>query len=251
MSKDTFTDGLDDLPPPYSPTASTSAQGDPSDPSFLTAHLQNLRAQADIARDVDDSRLLSRISDAVEGLLTSVLAKPRRRQQTPPRVIEAVAVPGEIIAPTWTLSDDGRESGRIARVVRVGTRDEGKGGAGGEKKGGRDADDDDEDSAIRESLSKGFDDWGRWSEDGEDDGEGEGGASWWSDERLARRLAGFLQPIQAPSRSSNAGPSSAAARINEAVSMATRVEEVTLRRENEMGLWESKTGWAIVVRFRM
>lgn len=245
MSKDTFTDGLDDLPPPYSPTASTSAQGDSSNPSFLTAHLQNLRAQADIARDVDDSRLLSRISDAVEGLLTSVLAKPRR-QQAPLRIIEAVAVPAEIIAPTWTLSDDGRESGKIARVVRVSTRDEGK---GGDKKGGHDTND--EDSSIRESLNKGFDDWGRWSDDGNDDEEGSGSASWWSDERLARRLAGFLQPIQPPSRSSNAGPSSAAARIDEAVSMATRVEEVTLRRENEMGLWESKTGWAIVVRFRM
>lgn len=243
-------DGLDELPPPYTPSASTSTLMGASGPSSLTAHLQNLRAQADIARNVDDSRLLSHISDAVETLLTSVLARPRR-QQTPLKVIEAVTVPVDAIGAGWMLSDaesDKGQSGKITRIVRISSKDEGK-GARGDKKGSHYADDDD-DASIRASLNKGFDDWGRWS-DGEDDASGSGLALWWDDEAMARRLARFLQPPQAPSRSSDARPWSAAARMNEAISMAVRVEEATFRRENEMGLWESKTGWAIIVQFRL
>lgn len=253
MSKHSYNDGgIDDLPPPYTPSASTPT-GATSSSDFLTAHLQGLRTRADIAGDIEDSRLLSRITDAVEALLTSVLGKSQRHQYQPLRVIEAVAVPADVIGPSWVLSDDGAdggESGRIVRIVRVSTRDKGWEGVDADEKDA--CSKDDGDSSTRTSWIKGFDDWGRWNDDSEGDvAAGSALASWWNDERLARHLVRYLQPIQQAPRPSNARASSAATRIGEVASMMLRAEEATFRRENEMGLWESKTGWAIVFRFRL
>jgi hypothetical protein len=38
--------------------------------------------------------------------------------------------------------------------------------------------------------------------------------------------------------------------VEEAVVMTVRPEEVTFRRENEFGIWESKNGYGLVVRVR-
>lgn len=112
---------------------------------------------------------------------------------------------------------------------------------------------------------------------------------WWSDEDMARRLARYLQPARkvvavdrqtvaakvaeakkAKSRWSILGssknksgsgsevstpttptPRLTSVRVEEDVSMAVTAEEVTFRRENEMGIWESNTGWGVVVRVKI
>lgn len=51
--------------------------------------------------------------------------------------------------------------------------------------------------------------------------------------------APLLPPPPPPPQQKKAGGST----------MTVRAEEITFRRENEMGIWESKTGWGIVVRF--
>ncbi|POR33828.1 UDP-glucose 4-epimerase [Tolypocladium paradoxum] len=52
-----------------------------------------------------------------------------------------------------------------------------------------------------------------------------------------------------PPPASSPAPSASAGR--DAVTMSAGAEEVTFRRENEMGIWESTTGWGIVVRVRI
>lgn len=241
----------DDLPPPYTPPPATSTSIPTSSTSFLTAHLDTLRSRAELTRDANENHLVYRITDAVEALLTTVLAKPRRHQQPPLRIIEAVVVPEAVIGSSWILSDadaDGKESSKVVQVVRVETEDETKeaGGSGDSKRAPGISQ-----SGPSSSINKGFDDWGRWS-DGKDDAEVDSDvASWWRDEDLARHLVRYLQPAQTPARPANAGPSSTATRMNQAVSMTARVDEATFRRENDMGLWESRTGWAIIVRFRI
>ncbi|TLD28458.1 hypothetical protein PspLS_03452 [Pyricularia sp. CBS 133598] len=110
---------------------------------------------------------------------------------------------------------------------------------------------------------------------------------WWRDERMAERLAAHLQPrppvkterrgIQAAvvqakeekksgwglwrkkSSSSTATPASPVAAAvspvspvleqDDGVKMIVRADEVTFRRENDFGVWESMSGWGIVVTF--
>ena len=235
---------FDDLPPPYTASeAGPSSSGTTS----LTSHLQSLRNQANIARDVDDNHLLACISDSIENLLTSVLASKEPGSLVS---IEAFVVPAGALGPKWELSDtEDRHSSKVARVVRVDTR--GKKGTGDKKQS-----ESTRGSSVSDSLNKGFDEWGRWSDD-EDAFDGASEAPrrrklWWYDDALARRLARYLQPAQPPSVTASVASSSrAASRMSEAVSMNVRAEEATFRGENEMGLWESKTGWAIVVRFRL
>ena len=55
-----------------------------------------------------------------------------------------------------------------------------------------------------------------------------------------------MAPLFQNSRLGRQRPSDEEARHH--VSMQVRAEEVTFRRENEMGLWESRTGWGIMLR---
>lgn len=232
----------DDLPPPY--TASTTSSSSSSQ-GLLTSHLSTLRAHAEITRDVDDSRLLARISDSIEELLTSVLAKSQKHQN--PRVIEAIAVPSSAINSQWELSDtEDRESGKLARIVSVEIREK---GSGDEKKQPQDSQSTDGEWSARDASRRGFDAWGRWNDDAGRSSDSDESMLWWNDESLAKRLARYLHPPQAPQAMAGSS-STAATRMEGAVSMTARAEEATFRRENEMGLWESKTGWAIMVRFR-
>lgn len=100
-------------------------------------------------------------------------------------------------------------------------------------------------------------------------------ALWWDSESSALRLAKHLQP-QRPAASSTNGQAakdrsskksglrglfkrsgdvpqhvaSKEERHVERVTMTTRAEEVTFRKENELGIWETKTGWGIIMRVR-
>ncbi|AEO68457.1 uncharacterized protein THITE_2170766 [Thermothielavioides terrestris NRRL 8126] len=71
--------------------------------------------------------------------------------------------------------------------------------------------------------------WGRW---------GLGGGR--------KKSVGETSPV-APSPVSPTLPSPGPAGEDGSVKMTVRADEVTFRRENEFGIWESKTGWGIVV----
>lgn len=102
--------------------------------------------------------------------------------------------------------------------------------------------------------------------------------NWFSDEGMARRLAGYLQPkdmvkterrdVRAeveqkrkekgffglrrkrsePSTPTSPGSNSHAEKTDSGVSVRVRAEEVTFRKENDFGIWESMSGFGIVVR---
>ncbi|KAL8380843.1 hypothetical protein RB595_005234 [Gaeumannomyces hyphopodioides] len=119
-----------------------------------------------------------------------------------------------------------------------------------------------------------FDEWGRWGDDAAASGDQQAGSWWWRDESAARRLAAYLQPapivkterraVQAAvggeeSSSASSTPTSpnpqssptvAASPIlgqDESVYMTVRADEITFRKENDFGVWESMSGWGIVV----
>ncbi|KAL2270695.1 hypothetical protein VTJ83DRAFT_66 [Remersonia thermophila] len=114
-------------------------------------------------------------------------------------------------------------------------------------------------------------------------------ALWFRDEDLARRIAAYLRPepnlqrkqVQAAvvekKQEEKAGrwglglfgkskkkeplvaapdgtPPGVAAKVEvdeELVKMTVKADEITLRRENEFGVWETKTGWGVVVRVKV
>lgn len=73
---------------------------------------------------------------------------------------------------------------------------------------------------------------------------------WWKNEDQARFLARYLNTELATSPSAaERSPQSQSSRghIGQGgVYSTVRAEEMTFRRENEMGLWESKSGWTII-----
>ncbi|KAI8235118.1 hypothetical protein K4K55_004432 [Colletotrichum sp. SAR 10_96] len=146
-------------------------------------------------------------------------------------------------------------------------------------------------SSLRPNPPAAFDEWGRWSDSSSSPEASREEEWWWADEDMARRLARQLQPeprldrtvvrqvveqvIQekkkargwglfrggssseaAASSSSSAPPPDVSKarqqqQQDEDVSMMVRAEEVTFRRENELGIWESMRGWGIVARVRI
>lgn len=246
----------------------------------LSSHLRALPSrvrQANLAqhsaRAAADLEALERALPEVEGFLASapdVLGKAAAAR--------LVLVPGAAVPEAWMLSE-GEEWKRRREVVTVGRVDgrrEGNVKGGDEKgRGGK---------VERErEREREFDDWGRWDDgDGEASAEGEE-ALWWRDEDMARRLAGYLQPkeqvkterrevraeVQQQQREKRglfggwgrkapeARPVTAERVIpagrpdTEGVSMTVRAEEVTFRRENEFGIWESRSGWGVVVTVRI
>ncbi|AEO58511.1 hypothetical protein MYCTH_2305890 [Thermothelomyces thermophilus ATCC 42464] len=84
--------------------------------------------------------------------------------------------------------------------------------------------------------------WARW-------GLGVGGGRKKAAERAS---SGPLpSPVSPVNPASGPGPAAAAVGEDDAITMAVRAEEVTFRWENDFGLWESKTGWGIVVTLTM
>lgn len=73
------------------------------------------------------------------------------------------------------------------------------------------------------------------------------GTLWWNNEREAKEIARNLD-VQLLSRSSMWPEAEVPQRDgNTYVQIKMRAEDTTFRRENEMGLWESKSGWTIVM----
>ncbi|KAH8901930.1 hypothetical protein BR93DRAFT_888317 [Coniochaeta sp. PMI_546] len=276
-SPPSYTDILS--PNPSTHPTSLSAVLDP-----LSTHLRTLpsriratNAMTHSAQADADLDILSYILPHVEAfLLSSDIAAARAG------VAQLVVVPVAAVPGPWALSevDERRKLGEIIRVGRVdvavasvGKRD-GIGG-GGEKRGGGRSD-------TRE-----FDEWGRWTEGEEGSADDAATAFWWRDELMARRLAAYLQPKErvrterreiraevqqqqrekkglfggwgrktaeakpAPAPASAKVPAGPALPETEGVSMTVRAKEVTFRKENEFGVWESLSGYGIVVTIRV
>lgn len=270
----------EDLPPPYSAAATLSTpdiphDAAPSQSSLFAGHLSSLRSQIaseeaayTSARDHRDSQTLALLVPHVEELLSSIAAL-----RPPPTLVEATFVPEDAVGQGWRFTDvDHRRPGEVAKLIRV-ERDL---KLEGDRKPAPRAND------TGEPRRSEFDEWGRF-DDGDDVPSNPETTLWWSDEDMARRLARHLQPdrptasvdrqtvraqVVQNKESKKASrwslfkkdepqppPSFAApARARddgEDIAMTVGAEEVTFRKENDMGIWESKTGWGLVVRVRI
>ncbi|PTB49564.1 hypothetical protein M431DRAFT_500038 [Trichoderma harzianum CBS 226.95] len=251
-----------DLPPPYSPivnpASSASVQVSDARPSSIfSSHVAGLRSEISTsqaarasARDDRDSYVLSLIVPYMEDFLSSI-----SEIHPTPRLAEATFVPDAAIGESWKFSDeDEKRAGEFRTLIRV--RENTKKGDGQTKKKA--------DGYTLSSRSEGDDDERRPS-------------LWWENEDMARRLAKHLQPQRpAPAprntqsirdRCASQANSSkksgiwglfkksdepvrpAAPAVEEPkddVVMTAKAEEVTFRKENEFGLWETLTGFGIV-----
>ena len=264
---------MSDSPPPYDPL-----------PDPLTAHLTtHLASLPSLIRSSQQSHQHARLSRDLA--LTTLLTPPITSllhafatAPTLPPLAELTLVPAAAVPPDWIFASpaaDGgaRKSGEIRRLERVEV--------------GKEVMEELFPHGAEERDDKGtkpgeFDEWGRWGDDTN------GGPSpppshlWFADEALAIRLSKLLQPAappppppppapepQATTRTSKWGalfkspdplePARRTRRVGEkggagaggeGVVMTVREEEVTFRRENEMGIWESRSGFGVVVRVR-
>ncbi|KAM0330798.1 hypothetical protein ACHAQA_003752 [Verticillium albo-atrum] len=222
-----------DAPPSYT-EATTSSSANPSSsstppPPSISSHLatltSRLRAAHRPAVDAHEIDLITLLIPDIEAHIAAFRAPPRRGA-APRRAGQLTLVPAAAVSPAWHPSEKPDHADELWQVARV--RD---------VKGLLDSSSDDGDAAAATpAASREFDEWGRWEDD---DGEGRAAAGWWwwRDEDLATRLAELLRP---DARRCGTGP--------QGYEMKVTAEEVSFRRENEMGIWESMNGWGIVVR---
>lgn len=244
--------------------------------SLFSTQLSGLRSQIleeqaarSSARDQQDIETLSLIVPHIEALLDSIA-----RINPPPTLVEATFVPDEAIEKGWTFSDnEQKRTGEVRTLIRVGRHLK----IDGDKKQPRAG----TTTTSEPDTIKEFDEWGRWTDEDAAGSANSEAESWWSDEDMASRLGKHLQPKRATASvdrqtvraqvernkeakkagrwsmfkkdeptKTPAAPSSLAPyqRPLDDVGMAVNAEEVTFRRQSEMGIWESKTGWGLVVR---
>ncbi|KAK1573458.1 uncharacterized protein LY79DRAFT_525791 [Colletotrichum navitas] len=285
MSK--YPDGDGDLPPPSYNEATTSYVSTPSfhPASSVSATLDSLssllrvtQSQQAVRDTFTTTNLLPLLTPHVTSLLTRLGTTPH-----PPALTELYLVPAAAVGPEWSIASGAdRRAGEVAHVTRVRpeTDPDSKGGRSDSKRAAWSASTEVASSSSRDYK---FDEWGRWDDDTVAASTSREGRWWWDDEALARRLAKRLQPepkldrvvvsavveqareekkaarwgmfrsaTQSPSPSSSASPLPRQPnKQEEDVVMKVRAEEVTFRRENEMGIWESMRGYGIVVRVRI
>lgn len=289
--------------------------------STLSARLRETQTARTTQQAFADLDLVERIVPHIESFLADMVAHETTTSSSPRA--ELTIVPAPAVSHTWTLSGaaERRREGELVHLVRLAVpvpfrevdekgqpRGDHNGGGGDAKgsgvvgagaAGGVVA----SSSSLRPErdwTSTQFDEWGRWDEDAEAaaaasaDGGGlqtPSSLSWWRDERMAQRLAAYLQPrppvkterreIQAavvqvreekkggwglwrrktnsavvtpsssgvdrlPTTSIATTPFSGVEQADR-VKMSVRADEVTFRRENDFGVWESLNGWGIVV----
>ncbi|KAG6145223.1 hypothetical protein E4U28_001724 [Claviceps purpurea] len=291
MSQDISTSisGCHDHPPPYTLLSSTTASESASPSSRFSGQLLDLRwhlcrerAARSSVQDRLEDLLLSLLVPHVEALLDSIAAI-----NPVPSLVEATLVPSDAVDENWRLSDtEGNQNGQFIKLIRVDRHSK----MSGDKKYPPDP----TNSATLDTTGQEqqVDDERGQSKDESENGMQNGSNAdlwWWSDEELARRLAGHLQPapetasfgkqtshaeaglskqtvkkagrwsflnketprpmaqsskpMHLPSHGTKPSPAP-----SDDVSMEVNAEEATFRRQNEMGIWESKTGWGLVVR---
>lgn len=272
--------GFSGVAPVYGSQALSQSSTQPD--SLFAAHLASVRCQIRdqqatraSAQEQSDTELLSLLIPHVEDMLASIAA-----MEPPPRLVQATFIPSGAVSADWAPSETGQaHSGEICSVVRVQTEQPAKAAGDVKWKPGPPP-------AAASSASSEFDGWGRW---GDDSNRGSAASSdaelWWTDENMARRLARHLQPARKTvavdrqtvaakvteakkgksrwnllgnsSRGNSEAPRATtstpkpALLVEDEVAMTVSAEELTFRRENEMGIWESNTGFGIVVRIKI
>lgn len=239
----------EDLPPPYTIADEPHRPEQTAQPYLFSSHLSSLRAgiaseQAarHSAQDEADNYILSLLIPHVEECLATIAAI-----HPPPSLVEATLVPDAAVDESWlTTDDDDRRDGIFNSVVRVSEHSK----VPSDQK--------------RPSASQ------------------SNNELWWSDEDMARRLASHLQPARptaavdrqtvrdhvaqqkkssrwgflkgsssASSSASHPRAAPATPKTKEDITMTVVADEKTFRKENDLGIWESKTGWGIVVRVKI
>lgn len=271
--------GQDSPPPPYSATPSTGEnpshaaleprhQGADAN-SIFNSHLSSLRGQIlseqasrSSIREQQDYETLSLLVPEVEALIGSVASI-----HPPPALVEGILVPYDAIGEGWQLSDlDAKQDDCVTRVILVKRAAK----MNGDKKP----------SPLPKPTNsdRRFDGWGGWEDRDTATASHQETNLWWSDEEMAHRLARHLQPKRAPPsvdkkafpaqplqksaakkserwsffradkpRTTEPSSSTASPSPPDDVAMSVKTEETTFRRQNQMGLWESKRGWGLVV----
>ncbi|KAG7284781.1 hypothetical protein NEMBOFW57_009393 [Staphylotrichum longicolle] len=259
--------------PSSSSPSSSQYNNNPLGPSPLTTHLRTLPARlahSHLARqtvqashDLDlTSLLVPHVEAFLVGLTTSgpggSLSSATRRGAGGMRagVAELTLVPASAVPAGWAMSGVGerRAEGEVVVVRRVdvaGLVGDDDDDEGGEKKGreakgrgfGREEEDDDDYGRASASRSAGFDEWAA-STRTIARGEANPGR---------RREGGAEQapPLVPPPVSPPGLGSAGSGAEDDSVKMTVRAEEVTFRKENAFGVWESKSGWGIVVTVRV
>ncbi|GFP58580.1 hypothetical protein ACSS6W_005846 [Trichoderma asperelloides] len=271
MDSGTYLEDDGDLPPPYSASANTSSSTPAEHPdprsyaSLFSSHVANLRTQISASQayrasvtDDRDSYILSIIFPYVEEFISSI-----SDIYPTPRLAEAILVPDAAVSNGWRFNDeDDKRDGEYKTLIRV---------CEAKKKDGND-------EKKQWPSEKGAGSSLLTTETNNETSP----ALWWESENTALRLAKHLQP-QRPAASSStdgqaakdSGSSSSSSKKSglrglfkrsenipqhvaskeerpvERVTMTTRAEEVTFRKENEFGIWETRTGWGIIMRVRI
>lgn len=236
----------EDLPPPYTIADEPCRPEPTAQPYLFSSHLSSLRAgianeQAarHSAQDEADNLILSLLIPHVEECLASIATI-----HPAPSLVEATLVPDAAVDETWhTTDDDDRRDGIFNSVIRVS-----------------------EHSKIPSVQKR--------SSTSQSNNE-----LWWSDEDMARRLASHLQPARptaavdrqtvrehvaqqkkssrwglfkgSSSSSSHPRIAQATPKTKEDITMTVVADEKAFRKENDLGIWESKTGWGIVIRVKI
>ncbi|KAH7347268.1 hypothetical protein B0T11DRAFT_140796 [Plectosphaerella cucumerina] len=268
---------MSDLPPSYSDATSSSPCGPPSYTSHLSAYLASLPATIRTNHDSHlahqaafDADLLALLTPDIDSLLL-LLSSPAPSHRAPPQTASLVLVPAAAV-PSGARYVHDDAPGHVVRVARIsdptGSVPSFKKSGNSEKRASSAWDAwGSQGESSSSSATREFSDWGRWEDDGDAEAAANAGSLWWwRDEDLARRLAGHLQPgpqirvdrasvRQAVETSRGQGfrdrlrTDSSRAPPGESPAMMTVVaEEVTFRRENEMGIWERLNGWGIIAR---
>ncbi|KAK0612066.1 hypothetical protein B0T14DRAFT_571902 [Immersiella caudata] len=188
--------------------------------SPIASHLSSLPSRLRSAQQAHantqaaaDLQTIDALVPAIEDFLRDLSSNPSR---APPPLAELTLVPASAVPRGWALTGaaERRKEGEVVRVVQVqgispasGKKGKGDSKGSSDRKGkgekdssswnarGNDGDDDDDEGyTYTGARGEGFDEWGRFN-DGEDDRMSEPGVgTYFRDERMARRLAGYLQP---------------------------------------------------------
>lgn len=270
-------DSSSEFPPSYTEATSSSSPVT-SYTSPLSAHLASLPSVIRNNQDshlahlaAQDADLLSLINPEIDALIGALLSRPQSAASATLILVPAASVPQNA-----KHVDDGPGSDEIIRVARVsdpkGVVEDSKSGKAGESS----------------STAREFSDWVRWDDAGAAE-KAKGPQWWWKDEEMATRLAGHLQPKRqivgvdrksvreavetqkqekkatgvlgrfrsgvmgrsSPGEPSQPPPHAPRGAGAQQQGVTVVAEEVTFRRENEMGLWESMNGWGIVLRLNV
>ncbi|KAI0025192.1 hypothetical protein F4780DRAFT_417371 [Xylariomycetidae sp. FL0641] len=194
-------------PPAYTlhPSDSTgTSQAVPKLPNTWTSHLQhhlsclperirNARNAHAVQQELDDSLLIEQLAPDVEAFLARL-----GRLHPAPALATLILVPETAVPPHATSSeaDEVREGDvcEYSRVKMPNTTKPSDYQAPKGEAGRREEDQDNGDASW--SVRNQFSDWGRFGDSTSSvDGSGHGsGCSWWQDEEMAGRLAGYLRP---------------------------------------------------------